>query len=208
MAGADTARSDVRTVGESRPPEPPAISRALVSIRLRAADLLDTVSGRRDRLTPPRRLSLYVGHGDFRATGEEFLGLFETVVDLRPERPRARHRLRDRADGARARAGAAPAGLLRRLRHRRARHSLVPGALRRTPRRRFASSTPTCTTASTTRPDGTRPRPTRSRTATVRSTSRSRPPCSRICCPRLPTTIWRRRPECWRRTDACSQPGS
>ena len=84
MAGADTARSDARTVGESRPPEPPAISRALVSIRLRAADLLDTVSGRRDRLTPPRRLSLYVGHGDFRTTGEEFLGLFETVVDLRP----------------------------------------------------------------------------------------------------------------------------
>jgi SAM-dependent methyltransferase len=84
MAGADTARSDVRKVGESRPAEPPAITRALVSIRLRAADLLDTVSGRRDRLTPPRRLSLYVGHGNFRATGEEFLGLFETVADLRP----------------------------------------------------------------------------------------------------------------------------
>lgn len=84
MAGADTARSDVPTVGESRPPEPPAISRALVSIRLRAADLLDTVRGRRDRLTPPRRMSLYVGHGDFQATGEEFLGLFETVADLRP----------------------------------------------------------------------------------------------------------------------------
>ena len=84
MAGADTARSGVQTVGETRPPDPPAISRALVSIRLRAADLLDTVSGRRDRLTPPRRLSLYVGPGDFRATGEEFLGLFRTTVDLGP----------------------------------------------------------------------------------------------------------------------------
>jgi SAM-dependent methyltransferase len=57
----------------------------LVSLRLRGADLLDIVSGRRDRLTPPRRLSLYVGHGDFRATGEEFLGLFRQLVDLRAQ---------------------------------------------------------------------------------------------------------------------------
>lgn len=81
MAGADA----VRPVGETRPPDPPALQRALVSLRLRAADLLDTVSGRRDRLTPPRRLSLYVGHGDFRATGEEFLGLFRQLVDLRAQ---------------------------------------------------------------------------------------------------------------------------
>ena len=70
MAGADTARSGARTVGETRPPDPPVLTRALVSMRLRVADLLDTVSGRRDRLTPPRRLSLYVGHGDFRAMSE------------------------------------------------------------------------------------------------------------------------------------------
>jgi SAM-dependent methyltransferase len=81
MAGADATRP----VGETRPPDPPALQRALVSMRLRAADLLDTVSGRRDRLTPPRRLSLYVGHGDFRATGEEFLGLFRQLVDLRAQ---------------------------------------------------------------------------------------------------------------------------
>jgi SAM-dependent methyltransferase len=56
-----------------------------VSIRLRAADLLDTLSGRRDRLTPPRRLSLYVGHGDFRATGQEFLELFGTLANLEPQ---------------------------------------------------------------------------------------------------------------------------
>jgi SAM-dependent methyltransferase len=66
-------------------PDPPAIRRGLVSLRLRAADLLDTVSGRRDRLTPPRRLSSYVGQGDFRSTGEEFLGLFRRLVDLRAQ---------------------------------------------------------------------------------------------------------------------------
>jgi SAM-dependent methyltransferase len=76
MAGAE------QTVGRSLRREPP-VHRALVSLRLRAADLLDSATGRRDRLTPPRRLSLYVGHGDFRATGEEFLGLFRTLVDLR-----------------------------------------------------------------------------------------------------------------------------
>jgi SAM-dependent methyltransferase len=78
MAGAD------ETVGQSIRQEP-LVHRALVSLRLRAADLLDSASGRRDRLTPPRRMSLYVGHGDFRATGEEFLGLFRSLVDLRPD---------------------------------------------------------------------------------------------------------------------------
>lgn len=76
MAGAD------ETVGQTARREP-LVQRALVSLRLRAADLLDTASGRRDRLTPPRRLSLYVGHGDFRATGEEFLELFRQLADLR-----------------------------------------------------------------------------------------------------------------------------
>jgi SAM-dependent methyltransferase len=78
MGGAD------ETVGQSVRQET-LIHRALVSLRLRAADLLDTASGRRDPLTPPRRLSLYVGHGDFRTTGEEFLGLFERLADLTPE---------------------------------------------------------------------------------------------------------------------------
>jgi SAM-dependent methyltransferase len=76
MAGAD------ETVGQSIRQEP-LMRRALVSLRLRAADLLDSASGRRDRLTPPRRMSLYVGHGDFRATGEEFLELFRQLADLR-----------------------------------------------------------------------------------------------------------------------------
>ena len=78
MAGADQA------LGQS-PHREPLVRRALVSLRLRAADVLDTASGRRDSLTPPRRLSLYVGHGDFRATGEEFLGLFRALADLRAQ---------------------------------------------------------------------------------------------------------------------------
>jgi SAM-dependent methyltransferase len=63
---------------------PGILTRALVSLRLRTADLLDTISGRRDPLTPPRRLALYVGHGDFRTTGEEFARLFEELGGLRP----------------------------------------------------------------------------------------------------------------------------
>lgn len=60
------------------------IHRALTSVRLRAADALDALTGRRDHLTPPRRMSGYVGGGDFRATGEEFLGHFRELGGLRP----------------------------------------------------------------------------------------------------------------------------
>jgi SAM-dependent methyltransferase len=59
------------------------IHRAATSVRLRAADALDTLTGRRDHLTPPRRMSGYVGRGDFRATGEEFLGHFRELGGLR-----------------------------------------------------------------------------------------------------------------------------
>jgi SAM-dependent methyltransferase len=60
------------------------ITRAATSLRLRAADAVDTVTGRRDRLIPPRRLSGYVGGGDFRATGEEFLTHFHQLAGLNP----------------------------------------------------------------------------------------------------------------------------
>jgi len=83
MAGAD--QRDEATVEETPRPDPHIIVRALVSMRLRAADLADTLSGRRDRLTPPRRLSSYVGDGDFQGTGEEFLDLFRRLADLRAE---------------------------------------------------------------------------------------------------------------------------
>jgi SAM-dependent methyltransferase len=60
------------------------IGRAATSLRLRAADAADALLGRRDALTPPRRLD-YVGDSDFRATGEEFLRHFRTLAGLRPD---------------------------------------------------------------------------------------------------------------------------
>jgi SAM-dependent methyltransferase len=61
----------------------PLLQRARTSLRLRGLDLKDRVSGRADRLVPPRRLD-FVGHSDFVATGDEFLGHFTTVGGLRP----------------------------------------------------------------------------------------------------------------------------
>jgi 2-polyprenyl-3-methyl-5-hydroxy-6-metoxy-1,4-benzoquinol methylase len=57
------------------------LNRAVVSLRLRAADVADSVSGRRDALIPPRRLN-FVGNSDFRATGDEFLVHFREVAGL------------------------------------------------------------------------------------------------------------------------------
>lgn len=56
---------------------------ALASLRMRLADTSDLVRGRRDRLTPPRRLN-FVGDSDFRSTGDEFLGHFRELAELRP----------------------------------------------------------------------------------------------------------------------------
>jgi len=53
------------------------------SLRLRALDVKDRVSGRSDRLVPPRRLD-FVGHSDFVATGDEFLGHFVELGGLQP----------------------------------------------------------------------------------------------------------------------------
>jgi SAM-dependent methyltransferase len=58
------------------------IGRAAQSLRLRAADAADAVLGRRDELTPPRRLADYVGDSDFRTTGEEFLGHLRELAGL------------------------------------------------------------------------------------------------------------------------------
>lgn len=60
------------------------LTRARVSLRLRGLDLADRVTGRRDPLTPPRRMSQYVGHGDFAAIGEEFLALMRAHAGLAP----------------------------------------------------------------------------------------------------------------------------
>lgn len=61
------------------------IARATRSLQLRAADAADRFRGRSDRLIPPRRLTGYVGGGDFRSTGEEFAGHFRSLAGLRPE---------------------------------------------------------------------------------------------------------------------------
>lgn len=52
-------------------------------MRLRARDAADVLAGRRDRLVPPRRLD-FVGHSDFAATGDEFLGHFVALGGLQP----------------------------------------------------------------------------------------------------------------------------
>jgi SAM-dependent methyltransferase len=53
------------------------------SLRLRALDAKDRLSGRGGRLVPPRRLD-FVGHSDFVETGDEFLGHFVELGGLQP----------------------------------------------------------------------------------------------------------------------------
>jgi SAM-dependent methyltransferase len=57
--------------------------RAATSLKLRAADALDRVTGRHDPLVPPRRMQ-FVGEGDFVATGDEFLGHLTDLAGLEP----------------------------------------------------------------------------------------------------------------------------
>jgi SAM-dependent methyltransferase len=61
----------------------PLAERVRDSLKLRALDVKDRVSGRSDRLVPPRRLD-YAGHSDFVDTGEEFLSLFVDLGGLQP----------------------------------------------------------------------------------------------------------------------------
>jgi len=51
---------------------------------LAISDVADRVRGRRDPGIPPRRSRDFVGGGDFRATGQEFLGHLRTLADLQP----------------------------------------------------------------------------------------------------------------------------
>ncbi len=60
-------------------------SRAAASLRLRAGDATDRVLGRRDPLTPPRRLQQAVGDSDFVATGAEFGRLLDDLGVLSPD---------------------------------------------------------------------------------------------------------------------------
>ena len=62
----------------------PSARRARTSLRLRALDARDRLSGRGDRLVPPRRLQ-FVGQGDFVGIGDEFLSHLVALCGLRPD---------------------------------------------------------------------------------------------------------------------------
>jgi SAM-dependent methyltransferase len=57
---------------------------AILSVFWAPLDAYDRLVGRSDALTPPRRLIGFVGGGDYRATGREFLRYFITLADLKP----------------------------------------------------------------------------------------------------------------------------
>jgi SAM-dependent methyltransferase len=59
------------------------LARAQTSLRLRALDARDRLTGRVDPLVPPRRRQ-FVGEGDFAATGDEFLAYFRDLAALTP----------------------------------------------------------------------------------------------------------------------------
>lgn len=60
------------------------LRRRLELFREFAFDAIDVVLGRRHELVPPRHLN-FVGHGDFVAIGDEFLGYFVEFGGLKPE---------------------------------------------------------------------------------------------------------------------------
>jgi SAM-dependent methyltransferase len=60
------------------------LTRARVSLSMRAADARDALRGRRDGRVPPRRLN-FVGITDFVDTGDEFLGHFIALGGLQPD---------------------------------------------------------------------------------------------------------------------------
>ena len=62
----------------------PSARRARTSLRLRALDARDRLSGRSGRLIPPRRLQ-FVGEGDFVGIGDEFLSHLVALCGLRAE---------------------------------------------------------------------------------------------------------------------------
>jgi SAM-dependent methyltransferase len=49
------------------------------------ADAWDTLLGRREPLSPPRRLAVFIGAGDFRQMGEDFLRFFIELGGLKPD---------------------------------------------------------------------------------------------------------------------------
>lgn len=58
-----------------------ALAHAMINWLL---DSVDTLRRKKDDLVPPRKISRYVGHGDFAKTGEEFLAHFIRLGKLEP----------------------------------------------------------------------------------------------------------------------------
>ena len=142
--------------------------------------------GRRDRLTPPRRLE-FVGHSDFAATGDEFLAHFVELGGLQPD-----ERVLDVGCGigrmARPLAGyLSRDGLLRRLRRQPRRHRAgAGGATGATPNFRFQVADLFNARYNPRRRPARRrvPLPVRRRRASTSSSPRA---CSRTCSRRRPT---------------------
>ena len=62
---------------------PKPIKMILRQIKYFFEDNIDAITGKRDKLTPPKR-KIFVGDGDFRAIGEEFLHYFIELGELKP----------------------------------------------------------------------------------------------------------------------------
>jgi SAM-dependent methyltransferase len=70
----------IRRVAQLVPTRARSVLRKLYYLPL---DAIDTLRGRRDPLTPPRRL-IFVGDGDYRKIGQEFLEYFVELGRLQP----------------------------------------------------------------------------------------------------------------------------
>ncbi len=63
---------------------PLPLAKALRRFYYFPGDLLDRIAGRRDELTPPRGLSRYIGAGDFKLVGEQYLKWMIELGRLEP----------------------------------------------------------------------------------------------------------------------------
>jgi ubiquinone/menaquinone biosynthesis C-methylase UbiE len=61
-----------------------AIKLTMRNARYQWQDTIGLLSGRRDRLTPPRRMIESIGDGDFKKIGEAFFSHFTNLCDLKP----------------------------------------------------------------------------------------------------------------------------
>ena len=53
------------------------------TVRFAIPDMVDAVTGRRDPVIPPRR-KIFIGNGDVKKVGDEFMGIFRNIGGLRP----------------------------------------------------------------------------------------------------------------------------